>query len=123
MNKLILNPEFSLYEKCGKPFCSSRQMAETFGRDHNHILRDIRNAMETVSNFAAQFWTANFIESQYKDRGKFYPEYLLTKDGFSYLAMGFTGKKAAAFKHSCHSLCSGDSLPPLERFNSIKSPP
>jgi hypothetical protein len=44
------------------------------------------------------FVTLNFIETQYKDRGQSYPEFLLTKDGFTYIAMGFTGKKAAAFK-------------------------
>jgi Rha family phage regulatory protein len=53
---------------------------------------------------------ANFIESQYKDRGKFYPEFLLTKDGFSYIAMGFTDKKAAAFK-----------IAYIERFNLVEA--
>ena len=33
MNKLILNPEYGLYEKNGQPFCDSLQVAETFKKD------------------------------------------------------------------------------------------
>lgn len=98
MGKLVLNPEYELYEQSGKPFCTSRQIAGTFGKEHKHVLQSIRESIETTSKVAADFSAANFIESRFKDRGKFYPEFLLTKDGFSYLAMGFTGKKAAAFK-------------------------
>ena len=69
-----------------------------FGKRHDHILRDIKNIRKDTESFAPQFWGINFIESKYKNRGKEYPEYLLTKDGFSYLVMGFTGKEAAKFK-------------------------
>jgi len=101
MGKPVLNPEYGLYEKSGRPFCSSRQMAETFEKRHDHVLRDIQNAKENMGkmeDFTPQFWGMNFIESQYKERGRFFPEYLLTKDGFSLIAMGFSGKKAMAFK-------------------------
>jgi hypothetical protein len=37
-----------------------------------------------IKKVDAEFSAANFFESNYKDRGKFYPEYLLAKDGFSY---------------------------------------
>lgn len=114
MGKLVLNPEFNLYEREGEPLCSSRQVAETFGKDHKHVLQSIRDAIETVDSFAAEFSAANFFESRYKDRGKFYPEYLLTKDAFSYIVMGFTGKKAAAFK-----IAFIDRFNQMERF--IKS--
>jgi Rha family phage regulatory protein len=95
---MVLNPEYRLYECRGKPFCSSLQVAETFEKRHDNVLQAIREAVEKTANFAPNFSGANFVESQYKDRGKFYPEYLLTKDGFSYVAMGFTGEKAAVFK-------------------------
>ena len=98
MGKLVLNPEFGLYERKGAPFCDSLQVAETFGKQHKHILDSIRNEIKGMSNFAADFSTANFIETTYKDRGKRYPMYLMTKDGFTLLVMGFTGKKAMAFK-------------------------
>jgi phage regulator Rha-like protein len=49
---------------------------------------------------ATQFWGANFKASTYKNRGKKYPEYLITRDGWTFLVMGFTGKKAARFKEA-----------------------
>jgi Rha family phage regulatory protein len=114
VGKLVLNPEFNLYEREGNPLCSSRQVAETFGKRHDHVMQTIREAIETTSSFAPEFSGANFFESRYKDRGKFYPEYLLTKDAFSYIVMGFTGKKAAAFK-----IAFIDRFNQMERF--IKS--
>lgn len=43
----------------------------------------------------------NFAPSKYKDdRGKFQPCVMMTRDGFTFLAMGFTGKKAAQFKEA-----------------------
>ena len=40
MKSLILHPEFQLYERKGKAFCSSLQVAETFEKQHAHVLRD-----------------------------------------------------------------------------------
>jgi len=93
--KLLLNPEYSLYEKDGKAFCDSLQVAETFEKRHDHVLRDIRNV---IADIEEDFSLPNFGESNYKERGKKYPKYLLTKDGFTLLTMGYTGKKAMQFK-------------------------
>lgn len=105
MNKLILNPEFGLYEKNGRPFCDSLQVAETFGKTHDNVLRDIKNL-----ECSEQFSLLNFEESNYKNRGKKYPKYFLTKDGFTFLVMGYRGKKAARFKESY-----------INRFNQMES--
>jgi Rha family phage regulatory protein len=79
-------------------------MAAIFGKEHKEVLRAIENHKATgekdSSGLVAQFCAANFKESFYKDRGKRYPEYLLTRDGFVFVAMGFTGSKAAIFKIS-----------------------
>jgi Rha family phage regulatory protein len=85
-------------------------VAETFGRRHDNVLQSIKEAISTTGSFAPDFSGANFIESYYKDRGKFYPEYLLTKDGFVYITMGFSGKKAAMFKVGY-----------IERFNQMEA--
>ena len=74
---------------------SSRKVSDTFGKRHDNLLRDIRKIKEGVST---GFWQLNFEESTYKNRGKEYPEYLLTRDGWTFLVMGFTGKEAAKFK-------------------------
>ena len=96
MNELM--EQFGLTERQGVPVVSSRRVAEVFKREHKTVLDAIRHAIETTSSFAADFSAVNFIESRYKERGKWYPEVLLTKDGFTYTVMGFTGKRAAEFK-------------------------
>jgi Rha family phage regulatory protein len=78
-----------------KIFCKSNMVAEVFEKRHDHILRDVR---EIIKNCSIEFSRPNFEESTYKVRGKEYPCYNLTKDGFTMLAMGFTGEKAIQFK-------------------------
>lgn len=91
MSKLILNPEYGLYERNGQAFCSSRQVAEEFDKQHDNVLRDIRNL-----DCSEQFRLLNFEESSYRnEQNKKQPEYLMTKDGFVFLVMGYRGKKAA----------------------------
>ena len=69
-------------------------VAETFGKQHKHVLRDIEN-------LTAQSWTVKnmFEKTTYKnERNREYPMYLINRDGFTLLAMGFTGKEALEFK-------------------------
>lgn len=72
---------------------SSRQVAEKFGKEHKIVLRDIREIL-AVQNCATKF----FHESTFKNRGKNYPEYIMNRDGFTLLAMGFTGAEALEWK-------------------------
>lgn len=72
---------------------SSRNVAEHFEKEHKHVLDSIR-AILAAENSAAKF----FHETTYENRGKQYPEYLMNRDGFSLLVMGFTGVKALAWK-------------------------
>lgn len=94
--KLLINPEYNLYEKNGQAFCDSLQVAETFGKRHDSVLRDIRGVIENAPD---EFNLHNFEEIKYRDsKGRAYPKYLMTKDGFTLLVMGYTGKKAMQFK-------------------------
>ena len=77
----------------GELVVTSRQVAEDFEKMHKHILESIRNLVDENSAVKSMF-----IESQFENRGKMYPEYLLTRDGFSLLVMGFTGSKALQWK-------------------------
>lgn len=74
---------------------SSRQVAERFGKEHKDVLENIRNIMR-AENSAFKF----FSETTYKVNGnnRHYPEYLMNRDGFTLLAMGFTGKEALQWK-------------------------
>jgi anti-repressor protein len=70
-------------------------VAERFEKQHKDVLESIRNITAENSALTNDY----FIESSYKaGTGKSYPEYLLTRDGFSLLAMGFTGAKALGWK-------------------------
>lgn len=90
MNQLVLT------NKKGDNITTSLIIAETFGKRHDHVLRDIQEL--TCSK---EFSLSNFGESEYtNDRGKTYPMYEITKDGFSFLVMGYTGEKAAEFKET-----------------------
>jgi Rha family phage regulatory protein len=92
---------FGLVEKNGVPVVSSRYIADTFGKEHKDVLEVIRKATEFNSGLSENFRQRNFTPSSYKnEQNKKQPEYLLTRDGFSYIAMGFTGKKAAQFKEA-----------------------
>ncbi|WP_346676586.1 phage regulatory protein/antirepressor Ant [Erysipelatoclostridium sp. An173] len=72
---------------------TSLQVAKDFSKEHKSVLRSIENLV--AQNCA----TKNlFYETDYENRGKKYPMYLMTRDGFTLLAMGFTGKDALEWK-------------------------
>lgn len=73
---------------------SSLQVAEVFGKEHKHVLRDIENLKLDQSKIGPMFMTDNEPDSYGRDRKVIY----MNRDGFTLLAMGFTGKKAMGFK-------------------------
>lgn len=80
----------------GQVVVSSRQIADDFEKRHDHILRDIELLKV---NLTPQNWGMLFIESEYRnENNRIFKEYLLTRDGFSLLVMGFTGQKALEWK-------------------------
>lgn len=88
--------EIVLQNKEGAILASSREVAERFGKNHKEVLRTIGNIEAEMST--AQF-CALFKISEYKaSNGKMNKEYLLNRDGFSLLCMGFTGSKALQWK-------------------------
>ena len=87
--------EIILQNKNGRIMASSRDVAERFGKRHDAVLRDIDNLISD----STKLWNEMFIESSYiSSRGKMYRCYDMNRDGFSLLAMGFTGKKALEWK-------------------------
>lgn len=78
------------------PAVTSLQVAEAFGKEHKHVVRDIRNLLESDD-----FTETNFGLSEYTDStGRTLPMYIMSRDGFVLLGMGFTGAKARAMKIS-----------------------
>ena len=77
-----------------RPVTDSLTVAETFGKNHKDVLRDIRNL-----ECSQEFNQRNFAPIDYTDtQNRTYQKYLITQDGFSFLVMGYTGKEAARFK-------------------------
>lgn len=73
---------------------TSRIVAQVFGKAHRDVLRAIRN-LETPEEFNLR----NFAQIEFKDdKGRTFPEYTMTRDGFMFLVMGFTGAKAVGVK-------------------------
>ncbi len=80
----------------GKAVTTSKDVADYFGKRHDNVLRTIEN-LDCSTKFSA----LNFEGAEYTDeQGKQRPMFEMTKDGFVFLVMGFTGKKAAAFKEA-----------------------
>lgn len=77
----------------GQAVVSSLDIAEHFGREHKNVAQSIQNLV--AENSAAK---SLFFETSYENRGKQYPMYLMNRDGFSLLCMGFTGAKALEWK-------------------------
>lgn len=76
---------------------SSRHVAERFGKRHDHVLRDIEQIL-AHPNLGALKW---FHQTRYvDDQGKERPSYLLTRDAFIVLVMGYTGEWALTIKIS-----------------------
>lgn len=75
---------------------TSLDIAETFGKEHFHVLRDIEKL-----ECSEEFRQSNFGLSSYKSaQNKSLPMYYITRDGFTLLVMGYTGDKAMRFKEA-----------------------
>lgn len=81
----------------GEPVASSRDVAKRFGKRHDHVIRDIE---ELIKGFPKNGDTPMFFKTEYThpQNHQKYPMYLMNRDGFSMLAMGFTGKEAVQWK-------------------------
>ena len=82
------------------PVTTSLKVAEVFGKNHRHVLDSIRDVIKQNGGMPKIGQTPMFEETTYihEQNGQTYPMFYLNRDGFALLAMGFTGKKALAFK-------------------------
>ena len=80
--------------KMGKDVTTSLIIAEVFEKRHCDVLRDIDKLACSQEFRERNFALSSYLTSQNKEM----PMYEITKDGFSFLAMGFTGEKAGEFK-------------------------
>lgn len=111
MNKTIINNKevaFHYSQDNNQIFCTSLDVARVFGKQHKNVLRDIENILKDLREIGDLDDKLNFEQvvriskTTNPKNGKIvnrkYPYYNLTRDGFSLLAMGFTGTKALQWK-------------------------
>lgn len=80
----------------GKPSVTSLQIAKHFGKEHFHVMRDIRAILEADED---GFGASNFGLSSYlTEQNKEMPMYVMSKDGFVLLVMGYNGPEAMRMK-------------------------
>lgn len=90
----LAQPEISVIN--GQAVTSSLAVADYFTKRHDDVLKKIRSL-----DCSPEFTARNFAVSDYTDAsGRKLPCYNITRDGFAFLAMGFTGKRAAQFKEA-----------------------
>ena len=96
MNDIVIavSPSIDLVQ--GQPMVSSLSIAQHFRKSHKHVLRDI-NLLDCSEGFSR----SNFGPSDYVDgRGKAQPIVRMTRNGFLFLVMGYTGAAAARIKEA-----------------------
>lgn len=105
--ELVAQPVENIVEADdGGMFTTSLIVAQAFEKEHKDVLKAISN-LECSEEFSRR----NFAHTPYvhPQNGQTYPAYRLTRDGFAFLAMGFTGKRAAIWKEKF-----------LEAFNAME---
>jgi len=80
--------------KNGRPTVSSKEISDTFNKPHKNVIRDIKNLKCSDEFRALNFEPSTYISPQ----NKRFDCFDMTKDGFVFLCMGFTGSKAAQYK-------------------------
>ncbi|MBT9097440.1 Rha family transcriptional regulator [Methylovulum psychrotolerans] len=100
MSKSLYLPEQFVFAHGQELVTTSLKVAERFGKRHDNVIRDIDKVLTQVSE---SFGKLNFEETEYEKPNNLnlmakHRSFNLTKDGFMFLVMGFTGKDAAAIK-------------------------
>jgi len=89
-----MNDLINITNRDGQAVVSSLEVAERFGKQHKHVLESIKGMTAENSALLEMFYKTEYTSAQ----NKRLPMYLMNRDGFSLLAMGFTGKEALAWK-------------------------
>lgn len=106
MGQMTILPPNAVTLKDGHTTTDSLTVAEVFGKEHKHVLRAIEELDCSEEFSRANFGLANYLDKQGKSR----PMFVMGKDGFTFLVMGFTGAEAAKRKEAY-----------IQRFNQMES--
>lgn len=94
----LTQPEITIIN--GQVVTSSLAVASYFSKRHDDVLKKIRS-LDCSPEFCARNFAETSISLNQPNGGtRKLPCYQITRDGFAFLAMGFTGKRAARFKEA-----------------------
>ena len=112
MKQIIPMNEYGIFvDKSEITRLDSRFVAETFSKQHKNVMRDIDNLLSPDSGLSPEFGALNFEPTFYRDQSnRKQKSYAMTRDGFAFLVMGYTGRKAVQFKEAY-----------IRRFNEMES--
>lgn len=112
MKELIPKDEYGIFVDINDTArVDSLFVADFFEKEHKTVLRNIASILSPDSGFSPEFGQHNFVPTSYTDQWNRKQRcYAITRDGFTALGMGFTGKKAAQFKELY-----------IRRFNEMES--
>lgn len=101
-NSIAISPEQFIFAQDQELRTTSLKVAEAFGKEHSNVIKVIERTLIQVSD---SFGKVNFNATEYEQNNNLglpakYKMYEITKDGFMFLVMGFTGKKAAGIKEA-----------------------
>lgn len=88
-----------VFQQDGQAITTSLIVAREFGKEHRHVLDAIRKLITGSAQNSA--YPQNMFREEFytnEQNGQQYPMYLMNRDGFTLLAMGFTGDRAMEFK-------------------------
>ena len=99
----VINQTISIFEQQpevidvkGKAMATSKAVANFFGKRHDNVLQAVEDL-----DCSPEFSALNFQVAKYRnEQGKMRPMYRMTRNGFTFLVMGFRGKKAATYKEA-----------------------
>lgn len=89
-----MNSIINIRSQNGQAVTDSRGVAQHFDKQHSHVLRSVDILKKDISDFGEMFFETEMPDSY----GRMQRCYLMNRDGFSILAMSFTGKKALEWK-------------------------
>lgn len=96
MKELTIIDRVKIFERDGKQWTTSLNIAEVFGKKHGKIIRDIENLDCSQAFRQANFGLSSYVNLQNKTQKM----YDISRDGFVFLVMGYIGKPAAQFKEA-----------------------
>jgi Rha family phage regulatory protein len=95
----------------GSVVVRSVDIAKSFGKRHDNVMRDIESLIRDAESHSSKLRGVFFTEAEFVNgRNRKYREFMMNRDGFALLAMGFTGEKALQWK-----------LKYIEAFNAMES--